>query len=305
MIWWRVDVVFFVLSLGALGLGSAAVVLLLHPGGGGDRGTRSLVIPLSLLTVVTVLELASAYVGSRYPEQTFQLFTVAYEWTRIAIALGWLYIGYHHYALNAVHAMRWDHLRVAGVMAGLLVVATVVGVFRVPSLMVFVHVTVIAMLYFAGIKGVLILRRTDELLPSSRVAVAVAALSLAVYPAIAIGDVLGWRLPLLDPRLSLWVQAHPLYVFVVLVPISIYLVHHHLQPSIAVPRSISIDAAQAVLTGREADVLRLLYDGKRYREIADELFVSMPTVKTHVQHIYRKLGVTRREELFLLVRNEG
>lgn len=41
----------------------------------------------------------------------------------------------------------------------------------------------------------------------------------------------------------------------------------------------------------------------RYREIADELYVSMPTVKTRVQHIYRKLGVTRREELLLLVRD--
>ncbi len=35
-------------------------------------------------------------------------------------------------------------------------------------------------------------------------------------------------------------------------------------------------------------------DGKRNDEMASELFISLPTVKTHVNHIYTKLGVATR-----------
>jgi DNA-binding NarL/FixJ family response regulator len=50
------------------------------------------------------------------------------------------------------------------------------------------------------------------------------------------------------------------------------------------------------LTRREADVLALLSDGLRNGEIADGLFVSVDTVKTHLRNIYRKLGVTTRSQ---------
>jgi two-component system response regulator DegU len=48
------------------------------------------------------------------------------------------------------------------------------------------------------------------------------------------------------------------------------------------------------LSAREADVLRLLAEGLSDKEIANELFVSRPTVSKHVQAILRKLGVTSR-----------
>jgi DNA-binding NarL/FixJ family response regulator len=48
------------------------------------------------------------------------------------------------------------------------------------------------------------------------------------------------------------------------------------------------------LTVREAEVLALLISGMRNRQIADALFVSLDTVKTHLRHIYRKLGTTSR-----------
>jgi LuxR family maltose regulon positive regulatory protein len=50
------------------------------------------------------------------------------------------------------------------------------------------------------------------------------------------------------------------------------------------------------LTDRELAVLRL-FDGERsLRQIAQSLYVSVNTVKTHVKSIYRKLGVSSREE---------
>ena len=49
-------------------------------------------------------------------------------------------------------------------------------------------------------------------------------------------------------------------------------------------------------------VLRLLGAGLSNPEIADELVVSVNTVKTHVQSIYRKLGVNSRREARALTR---
>jgi DNA-binding NarL/FixJ family response regulator len=50
------------------------------------------------------------------------------------------------------------------------------------------------------------------------------------------------------------------------------------------------------LTPREIEVLRLVVKGKTNKEIARELVVSDLTVKTHVQRIIRKLGVSDRTQ---------
>ncbi len=52
----------------------------------------------------------------------------------------------------------------------------------------------------------------------------------------------------------------------------------------------------SVLTAREREVLVLLSEGHSNREIASSLFVSLPTVKTHLAHIYAKLGAKNRNE---------
>jgi two-component system, NarL family, nitrate/nitrite response regulator NarL len=48
------------------------------------------------------------------------------------------------------------------------------------------------------------------------------------------------------------------------------------------------------LTDREREILRLIAAGKSLPEIAKELFLGVTTVKTHVQHLYEKLGVSDR-----------
>jgi DNA-binding CsgD family transcriptional regulator len=50
------------------------------------------------------------------------------------------------------------------------------------------------------------------------------------------------------------------------------------------------------LTQREARVLRYLPSSLSAREIADELCVSMNTVKTHQRHLYRKLDARTRSQ---------
>jgi DNA-binding NarL/FixJ family response regulator len=50
------------------------------------------------------------------------------------------------------------------------------------------------------------------------------------------------------------------------------------------------------LTKREQEILALLAKGRRYKEIVDELGVSLSTVRTHLSHIYNKLHVQSRTE---------
>ena len=59
------------------------------------------------------------------------------------------------------------------------------------------------------------------------------------------------------------------------------------------------------LTERELEVLRLLATTLSQREIAQELYVSVNTVRTHVQGVYRKLGVASREEAVAVARDHG
>ena len=48
------------------------------------------------------------------------------------------------------------------------------------------------------------------------------------------------------------------------------------------------------LSPREFTVLRFLASRLTQREIADDLFVSMNTLKSHIRSLYRKLGVQSR-----------
>ena len=54
------------------------------------------------------------------------------------------------------------------------------------------------------------------------------------------------------------------------------------------------DAAVQELTARELDILKLLASGSTNREIGEALFVSIDTVKTHLEHIFQKLGTSDR-----------
>jgi len=55
------------------------------------------------------------------------------------------------------------------------------------------------------------------------------------------------------------------------------------------------------LSTREQEVANLLVKGISYKNIAEQLFISLPTVKSHASNIYRKCQVKTRNELTYLL----
>lgn len=62
------------------------------------------------------------------------------------------------------------------------------------------------------------------------------------------------------------------------------------------------DIRHLQISPREKEVLLLVLQGKTNKDIAESLFISLPTVKSHVSNIYEKLGVKNRMELASLVK---
>lgn len=301
------DALFFFMLLFSFGAGLLILALLLFiKDRVRDPGLGSFFFPLIPLTLISMLEILRYYLTFRLPGRFETLFFMGLEGGRIVIAFGWNYLAHRHYALNRVDKMRRKRLAFLAVLTALLLLLLPLAVYRIPRLLWGIQLTEIVMLYYAGLKGVLILTKGRKLFSSSRAAVFVAAASLICYPLIAAGDILGWQLPFLEPGPSFWVQAHPLYVIVVNVPLLYFLIRLSGRPG---PEAVTaaqqgadagkgIGKAAAGLSPREREVLQLLYAGYSYREMAEALFVSLATVKSHVHHIYQKLDISRREDLY-------
>ncbi len=100
--------------------------------------------------------------------------------------------------------------------------------------------------------------------------------------------------------------ADPLVTFVSNLPPLLYLRAWLARYSSAHPlRPVAEDRMAAVferyrISEREAEIIRLLLDGKSYRDIESELFISFKTVQSHVYNVYKKMGVKSRWQLLNL-----
>lgn len=73
-------------------------------------------------------------------------------------------------------------------------------------------------------------------------------------------------------------------------------------PAAAAPAGVApVRARFPHLTPREADVLERIAEGRTNPEIAAELFLTVPTVKSYVNQVFQKLGVRTRAEAVALV----
>lgn len=91
--------------------------------------------------------------------------------------------------------------------------------------------------------------------------------------------------------------------------LNIFLLYHHLTDWAKAAAESERGGPQASadlldrhgISKREAEVLSLLRRGRTYLEMADELCVSMATIKSHVSHLYEKTGTRNKVELINLL----
>ena len=62
-------------------------------------------------------------------------------------------------------------------------------------------------------------------------------------------------------------------------------------------RRLRVGRIAQALTAREREVMRLVAEGLPNKEVARRLALTEGTVKTHLHHIYQKIGVTNRTAL--------
>ena len=77
----------------------------------------------------------------------------------------------------------------------------------------------------------------------------------------------------------------------------------------ALPQASGVGKRRVVevcpLSVRERDVLRLLAEGKVYKQIASDLTLSTSTVRTHLHNVYGKLGAVDRAQAVLIATERG
>jgi DNA-binding NarL/FixJ family response regulator len=69
--------------------------------------------------------------------------------------------------------------------------------------------------------------------------------------------------------------------------------------------AISLKNQSVGLTERELEILEILPTGDTVAEMAQNLFVTESTIKTHLASIYRKLGATNRVQAINSARKKG
>lgn len=71
------------------------------------------------------------------------------------------------------------------------------------------------------------------------------------------------------------------------------------------PESDEKSSAITLLTDRETEILKLMVEGKDYKQIAEELFISPFTVRTHTSKIYEKLHVNSKAQAINMANKFG
>lgn len=77
-----------------------------------------------------------------------------------------------------------------------------------------------------------------------------------------------------------------------------------LSPEIAAALMEGLQRPGLALSARELELLQLLATGASNRQLAETLFISQSTVKTHLAHIYGKLGVDNRTAAIAVARQQ-
>jgi DNA-binding CsgD family transcriptional regulator len=62
---------------------------------------------------------------------------------------------------------------------------------------------------------------------------------------------------------------------------------------------------EPILSEREMEILKMMIEGLNYKEIADKIFLSPHTVRTHISNIYKKLHVSNKAQMMKMAMKKG
>jgi DNA-binding NarL/FixJ family response regulator len=82
-------------------------------------------------------------------------------------------------------------------------------------------------------------------------------------------------------------------------------IQHHVLAAVSAPAEPSVPDTPDDLTPREVEVLQLIAEGLTNAEIAERLVVSAATVKSHVNHIFSKIGARDRAQAVVYAYTNG
>lgn len=92
------------------------------------------------------------------------------------------------------------------------------------------------------------------------------------------------------------------YVLLNIYTIVFFFLYHFSLETRIIPEKLTEDFNKKYgISPRENEVVNLLLEGKKYEEIKDELFISMPTVKSHVYSVYKKTNCSNKSSLIRLI----
>lgn len=100
----------------------------------------------------------------------------------------------------------------------------------------------------------------------------------------------------------------PLFYCVFAALFTVYVARRYFVDLKSIAAGIPEDSVEKALAGagissREKDIIRLMLNGSGNKEIAERLFISINTVKTHNRNIFKKMNVRSRFELVMKLKN--
>ncbi|MCK4797738.1 MAG: helix-turn-helix transcriptional regulator, partial [Spirochaetes bacterium] len=104
--------------------------------------------------------------------------------------------------------------------------------------------------------------------------------------------------PLIIDRREAVFLVHPIFYCILSVVCTYFIIRYYFNLYKVIIKEVSLDSfvKEHNISLREKDIITLIIKGQSNKEIADNLFISVNTVKTHIRNIYEKIGIKSRYE---------
>lgn len=264
---------------------------------------RSRTVLLSIIvivpfTIVLIGETWWSYIHVNQLSELNALIPAVLTNCGIALLTSILPVFAHRVGDRRVGAVRMSVFVVSGTAAFVIGLGSEIGM--LPASVGSLHFVLLGLsiTYSAGF-GLMAVRRTPRRSRSDivRIAEKVARSMVVFLPLLVVFDFFQPAIPWVRDHIPRTVTVLPFFF----VFWNVLLLLHAIRSLRSIPDGSAFSPRNAMaqfgLTGRESQVIAELVRGSSYAEIGRKLFISLATVKTHVNHIYRKTNTRSRPEL--------